>query len=90
MKFSTVSPESNGASPGGGGRRVLGLAQGRLPHLPVEGVKALVLGRNVGMTYLLQGLLATFVAIRSGVIALIGWASRRKLDQGRAGRSLGI
>jgi len=82
MNFSTVNPESNG--------RVLepvadvssGWHKGDSLTCTGEGVKALVLGRNAGMTYLLQGLLATFVATGSGVIALIGWASRR-----RAGRS---
>jgi hypothetical protein len=83
MNFSTVSPESNG--------RVLeavadvssGWHKGDTLTCTGEGVKALVLGRNVGMTYLLQGLLATFLAFGSGIIALIGWASRRSAGQSR-------
>ena len=41
------------------------------------GYQSLVLGRNVGLTYLLQGLLCAFAAFGSGIIALIGFASRR-------------
>jgi hypothetical protein len=40
--------------------------------------ETLVLGRNCGLTHLLQGLLAAGTAMGSGLIALIGFASRRR------------
>lgn len=40
--------------------------------------ETLVIGRNTGLTHLLQGLLAAGTALGSGLLALIGFASRRR------------
>jgi hypothetical protein len=42
------------------------------------GFKAVVLGHNDGLTYLLQGLLATFGAVGAGTLGLLGFAIRRR------------
>jgi hypothetical protein len=80
MNLSTVSPKSNG--------RVLdpvaevnsGWHKGDTLTCTGDGVQTLVLGHNAGMTSLLEGLLAGFLALGSGVIALVGFVSR---GQGR-------
>ena len=78
MNFSPVSPTSQG--------RVLeavadvrsGWNQGDTLTCTGDNVQTIVLGHNSGLTYLIQGLMATFLAIGSGTLALIGFASRRR------------
>lgn len=43
------------------------------------GFETVTLGRNNGLTHLLQGLVAAFVAVGSGIFAIIGFASRRRM-----------
>lgn len=78
MNFSPVSPTSRG--------RVLepvadvrsGWNQGDTLTCTGDNVQTIVLGHNSGLTYLIQGLMATFVALGSGIMALIGFVSRRR------------
>ncbi len=43
------------------------------------GFEGVVLGKNAGLTSLLQGLLAAFVAVGAGIMGLIGFAIRRRM-----------
>jgi uncharacterized Zn-binding protein involved in type VI secretion len=78
MNFSPVTPTSKG--------RVLeavadvrsGWNQGDTLTCTGDNVQTIVLGHNSGLTYLIQGLMATFVALGSAIMALIGFASRRR------------
>lgn len=47
--------------------------------LTCTGFEGVVLGKNAGMTSLLQGLLAAFVAVGAGTMGLVGFAIRRRM-----------
>lgn len=76
--FSSTSPKSNGRVLMPAAKVYSGWNKGDTLTCTGDGVQAFVLGLNSGLTYLLQGLMATFLAIGSGTLALIGFASRRR------------
>jgi hypothetical protein len=77
MNLSSVSPKSNGRVLDPVAKVVSGWHKGDTLTCTGDGVKTLVLGHDSGMSSLLKGLLAGFLALGSGVIALVGFSSRR-------------
>jgi hypothetical protein len=77
LDYSLVTPESKGRVLKAVAEVHSGWNNGDTLTCTGDGVTTFVLGRNAGRTYQLQGLLVAFLAFGSGVIALIGFASRR-------------
>ncbi|HYO20453.1 MAG TPA: hypothetical protein VES02_17510 [Dermatophilaceae bacterium] len=77
MYISTVSPKSNGRVLDPAAKVRSGWHKGDTIRCTGDGVETLVLGHNDGLDSLLKGLLAGFLALGSGTIGLIGFASQR-------------
>ena len=77
MNFGMISPKSDGRVLEPVAKVFSGWHKGDTLTCTGDGVKTVVLGRNVGLTYLLQGLMATFLALGSGLFALVGFSIRR-------------
>lgn len=78
MNFGLISPTSKGRSLKPVAKVFAGWNNGDSLTCTGDGVKAFVLGHNAGLTYLLQGLLAAFVAFGAGTMGLVGFAIRRR------------
>jgi hypothetical protein len=78
MNFSPISPTSNGRVLEPVAKVLSGWNSGDTLTCTGDNVQTIVLGHNSGLTYLIQGLMATFVALGSGIMALIGFVSRRR------------
>lgn len=76
MNLSRASPKSNGRVLDPVAKVNSGWHKGDTLACTGDGVETLVLGHNDGMSSLLKGLLAGFLALGSGVLALVGFVSR--------------
>jgi len=84
FKVSTLKASSKGrtltsvATVGGGWAPGDTLTCSHTEHSTSTEAETLVIGRNSGLTHLLQGLLAGGVALGSGLFALVGFTLRRR------------